>query len=99
MAGVHRPSLSACSLPASRAARSHRRYGVCCIECAAQGSSLASFSHKPCIVQVNCSFFGYFRKEITVPAALVSVSAFITAQNWGIFDNQLSNYKLYINGA
>jgi hypothetical protein len=48
--------------------------------------------------QVNCSFYGYFRKEITVPAAVVSASAFITAQNWGIFDNQLSNYKLSING-
>jgi hypothetical protein len=49
--------------------------------------------------QINCSYFGYFRKEISIPAGVVSASAFITAQNWGIFENMLSNYKLYINGT
>ena len=48
--------------------------------------------------QVNCSYYGYFRKEITIPSGMISGSAFITAASWGIFDTQLSNYKLYIDG-
>ena len=48
--------------------------------------------------QVNCSWFGYFRTEVAVPTDLVSAAAFITAQNWGIFENMLANYKLYVEG-
>lgn len=48
--------------------------------------------------QVNCSWFGYYRKVVHVPAGVVSASAFITAQSWGIFENMLANYKLYIEG-
>jgi hypothetical protein len=48
--------------------------------------------------QVNCSWFGYFRTEVTVPRDVLSAAAFITAQNWGIFENMLANYKLYVEG-
>ena len=39
--------------------------------------------------------FGYFRKEIVVPATMVSAQAFITAQG---DDKLFSYYKFYING-
>ena len=40
--------------------------------------------------------FGYFRKEIAVPAGVVSAAAFVTAVN---ADPLLCGYKLYIDGA
>eukprot|EP01046_Picozoa_sp_COSAG06_P023084 COSAG06_NODE_1818_length_8294_cov_40.638560_5_plen_735_part_00 len=39
--------------------------------------------------------FGYFRKEITVPAGVESAQAFITSTNQ---DPMLSAYKLYVDG-
>jgi hypothetical protein len=40
--------------------------------------------------QVNCSMFGYFRKQVALPpGTLVSASAFVTAQNWRIYDSQV----------
>lgn len=39
--------------------------------------------------------FGYFRKEITVPAGVVTASAFVTGLN---ADPLLNGYKLYVNG-
>eukprot|EP00035_Acanthoeca_spectabilis_P025007 m.456410 g.456410 ORF g.456410 m.456410 type:complete len:1036 (-) comp21050_c0_seq1:25-3132(-) len=46
-------------------------------------------------VPTNKSTFGYFRKELTVPADVASAQAFIAAP----LDNKLlSSYKLYIDG-
>lgn len=41
--------------------------------------------------------FGYFRKEITVPAGVESAQAFITSEN-SDQDKLLSAYKLYVDG-